>query len=58
MNIYDKYIKKFSNKKILTKLLKNSNIVTLNIPLSYKNKYFINKVKLNLMKKCSFDKLF
>ena len=51
VNIYDKYIKKFSNKKILNKLLKNSNIVTLNIPLCYKNKYFINKVKLNLMKK-------
>lgn len=48
--VYDPFFKKFKNKKILQKLLTNSDIITLNIPYNKKNQNFINKSKLKLMK--------
>ena len=49
-NIYDPKIDKYKNKKILTKLLKKSDIISIHIPFNAKNKNFINKKKLDLMK--------
>jgi len=47
IKIYDPNIKKYSSKKNLNLILKNSKIITLNIPYNKKNKYFINSKKLN-----------
>tara|TARA_B100000700_G_scaffold329969_1_gene453919 strand:+ start:3864 stop:4748 length:885 start_codon:yes stop_codon:yes gene_type:complete len=47
--IYDSSEKKTKSK--LNYLLKNSDVVTLHIPLNYKNKNFLNKKRLNLLKK-------
>ena len=50
-SIYDPKITKYKNKKKLINLLKKSDIISLHIPFSAKNKNFINKKKLDLMKK-------
>ena len=47
IKIYDPNIKKYSSKKNLNLILKNSKIITLNIPYNKKNKYFVNSKKLN-----------
>lgn len=49
-SIYDQKINKYKNKKILINLLKKSDIISIHIPFSKKNKNFINKKKLDLMK--------
>lgn len=49
--IYDPKIEKFSKKKYLDFIIENCNIITLNIPYSLKNKNFIDKVKINKMRK-------
>ena len=48
--IYDSILKQKNNVNDLKVLLKESDIITLNIPMNKKNKYFINKQKLNKMK--------
>ncbi len=49
-SIYDPKINKYKNKKILINLLKKSDIISIHIPFSEKNKNFINKKRLDLMK--------
>jgi D-3-phosphoglycerate dehydrogenase len=49
-SIYDPKITKYKKKKILINLLKKSDIISIHIPFSEKNKNFINKKKLDLMK--------
>ncbi len=49
-SIYDQKMDRYKNKKILTNLLKKSDIISIHIPFSTKNKNFINKKKLDLMK--------
>ncbi len=48
--IYDPEIKKFKKKDQLNKLLKSSDIISLNIPFYSSNKNFINFKRLNMMK--------
>jgi len=49
--IYDPKIQKFSKKKNLNLIIKECDIITLNIPYSIKNKNFIDEKKINNMKK-------
>lgn len=48
--IYDPNNPKFKSKNKLNLLLKNSDIITLNIPFNKKNKNFINNKKLKIIK--------
>jgi D-3-phosphoglycerate dehydrogenase len=51
ITIYDPKIRKFSSIRNLNFILKNSEIITLNIPFNKKNKNFINAQKLKQMSK-------
>jgi len=48
-NIYDKYINK-KHSISLKKVLQNSDILTIHIPLNHSNKNFLNKQKIELLK--------